>query len=108
MSEEFCQRWANEIARWAATKSQIAEVFLYGSRVKGTARDDSDLDVAIRIEATDETSLTTWVFEGREWAEELDDLLDVEVHLEMLDGSDRVVLPAVREHGLRIYSKPVT
>lgn len=95
--------WIEALRAWADGKPQVREVYLFGSRVKGTSRVDSDLDIAVRIESANETPLTTWIFEGKEWAEELDALLPVPVQLEMLDEDDTVVLPAVQEHGRRIY-----
>ncbi len=95
--------WTEQIVEWASAKPHIAEVFLFGSRVKGDHAADSDLDIALRIDGMGETPLTVWMFEGREWAAELDAMLDVRVDLQMVDEGDTVVLPAVREHGHRIY-----
>lgn len=103
MASGIKPEWMTAVSEWAAGKNEIAEVFFYGSRAKGTNRSDSDLDVAVRITGQNETPLTTWIFEGRKWAEELDSLLDVSVHLEMMDETDKVVLPSVRQHGVRIY-----
>lgn len=105
MTEAINPGWKMTIAEWAASKPPISEVFLFGSRVKGVHRPDSDLNVAIRIEAGAESPLTTWIYEGRGWCEELDALLNVSVHLQMMDESDTVVLPAVREHGTRIFPR---
>jgi predicted nucleotidyltransferase len=106
MRPSIKDEWVQMIIDWAASKPEIAELYLYGSRVKGTNRDDSDLDVAILIEGEDGLKLATWIIEGRLWAEELDALLDVEIHLEAMNEGDNNVLPAVRDHGLKLYSKP--
>jgi predicted nucleotidyltransferase len=38
---------ADLVTRWAATEPLIRRAYLFGSRVKGTHRRDSDLDVAV-------------------------------------------------------------
>lgn len=35
--------------RWAQSHPQVGRIWLYGSRVRGTHRPDSDLDVAIEV-----------------------------------------------------------
>jgi predicted nucleotidyltransferase len=39
--------WTEAIRTWAAGNENVAEVWLFGSRTKGTARSDSDVDVAL-------------------------------------------------------------
>jgi hypothetical protein len=43
---------------WAQGHANIRRVWLYGSRVRGTQRPDSDLDVAVEIDAVDEAAAT--------------------------------------------------
>ena len=55
---------------WAATKPQIRRLWLYGSRVQGTATDESDLDIAFdaSIPELDRISLVEqWEREIAEW-----------------------------------------
>lgn len=40
---------ATIVRGWAAKHSRVSKVYLFGSRVKGTNREDSDLDVAIEL-----------------------------------------------------------
>lgn len=37
------------VCRWAATHPRVSAAYLFGSRVKGTHREDSDLDVAVEL-----------------------------------------------------------
>lgn len=39
--------WIEAIRTWAAGNENVAEVWLFGSRAKGTARPDSDVDLAL-------------------------------------------------------------
>ena len=39
--------WVEVIRTWAAGNENVAEMWLFGSRAKGTARPDSDVDLAL-------------------------------------------------------------
>jgi predicted nucleotidyltransferase len=80
---------AKLVAAWASEKPQIAKVHFYGSRVKETHREDSDLDVAIALIANlDESGgLATWMHYSDQWTVELNKAIPYEVQLEW-DGGD--------------------
>jgi predicted nucleotidyltransferase len=52
------------IDRWALTQPWLQNVWIFGSRVRGDNRPDSDLDVLVEADAH---------FDGRRWAEEFSD-----------------------------------
>ncbi|WP_169117074.1 nucleotidyltransferase domain-containing protein [Aromatoleum anaerobium] len=54
------------VASWAATEPVVEKAYLFGSRVRGDNRHDSDLDVAIEITTRrgDSGSLATWIAEA--------------------------------------------
>lgn len=82
------------IADWAERTPQIMDVRIFGSRVKGSARPGSDLDVAVRIaEGKDENALTTYLFERHGWSDELTGLIGLKVDLQWYDeeSAPRVV-----------------
>ena len=56
------------------------------------------------LRGTVEAAFSLWVCEAEGWRKELTALLPVCVHLEMAQEDDRVVWPALQEHGLLIYS----
>lgn len=76
MSQSRCYRWrmadlpddlvrlVPALRQWASAQSQVGRLWLYGSRVKGTHRPDSDLDVAVSVNAL----LTTGADKERFWA----------------------------------------
>jgi predicted nucleotidyltransferase len=76
------------IANWAARKPLIKRVFIFGSRVRGDNRADSDIDIAVELDAaefqgTDESGgLATWMFETKGWKEELQRFVPYRVQLE--------------------------
>jgi uncharacterized protein len=71
------------VAKWAASKHRIRRVWLYGSRVKGTHRTDSDLDVCVQIDPL-KTEEEKELVQGQQkiWRHELSALCGMKVHLE--------------------------
>jgi len=55
------------VAKWASTQPLIRKAYLFGSRVRGTHKPNSDLDVAVEIFTLpgDENPLTTWICEAQ-------------------------------------------
>jgi hypothetical protein len=100
--------WIDEIAAWAAGEPLIEAAYLFGSRVKGTHRDDSDLDVAVIVAGADDGErLGNAIFEKPRWIATLQPQLPVTLHLQCAMDDDIVVMPAVREHGRMIYRAEV-
>jgi predicted nucleotidyltransferase len=102
--------WKDQVARWASSKPEIAQVYFYGSRVLGTAREDSDLDVAIvlAVDEADEdcfTEVMSLWSDRKAWEAELSCLVGVAVDLECGNrcASPDIVAPAIESHGMRIY-----
>jgi len=95
--------WTSAIATWAAGNEKISEVHLIGSRVKGDHRQNSDLDVAIKLK--EEFGYTEWFYESETWMAELQQKLPVEVHLLRGGGnlSNRHVEEAIKDHGVLVY-----
>ena len=61
MAVNKINHFLNEIAEWAATKSDIQAVALVGSHARGTARKDSDIDlILITDEANDYLNDNQW------------------------------------------------
>jgi len=50
--------WTLKIQDWAARTRAVLEVWLFGSRARGTARPDSDVDLAIVLVTPD--GKTNW------------------------------------------------
>lgn len=75
------------LVSWATRHLSIKRVYVYGSRVRGQYRIDSDLDVAIEITPNprDENALATWLSEKRLLSQELAPLLPWPLHLEWFD-----------------------
>jgi predicted nucleotidyltransferase len=101
-------RWSSRLAIWAKDKREISELWLFGSRVRGDNRDDSDLDVAVIMAGDDEGDrLGNWIALAEEWEEELKILIPIAVDLDIGDAdiSEKVVAPALKREGVRIFSR---
>lgn len=101
------------LQKWAISKPLVARVWLFGSRVSGTQRPDSDLDIAIELDMSarrgmDETGgMVTWMFETSEWESELSALLPFKIHLQQLRGTDTPVIhSAISSLSHLVYVKP--
>lgn len=98
--------WLDAIRDWAAHWPRIAAVYAYGSRVKGTHRPDSDVDIAIILSEGDgESAITIAMFEGQEMRASLEPLISAPLHLEFAFPNDDVVMPAVLDHGVLIFRR---
>ena len=76
--------WIDALKTWADGNKSIAELWLFGSRAKGTANPDSDVDVAILLMPP--TGKTNWalfnyVKHFEDWKAELGAVLDWPVSL---------------------------
>lgn len=94
------------LIRWASQNDRVSAAYVYGSRVLGFNRPDSDLDFAVCLSDGKETALTLWICEAAAWRHELASLLPVTVHLELAQESDEKVWPALQQHGLLIFTRP--
>jgi predicted nucleotidyltransferase len=102
------EEWSKLIAAWAEAKPKIMEVWLFGSRVRGVSRPDSDLDVAVVVFGdTLDARYTVWHFSVDEWSIELNALLPVQVDLDLGNPeiSTKIVGPALKREGIRIFSR---
>lgn len=104
MSEQFPNAWRVAITGWAATVPQITAVYLFGSRAKGCAGIDSDIDLAFETQSDGSGSaFTVAMCERASWQEQLQALLPVPVDFQYAGPeADGTVRPAMQDHGIRI------
>ena len=75
------------IISWAKKTPDIRAVFLRGSRAKGTAAPDSDVELALSIVSQDPLwRLATFLSRRRAWRAELEKSLSLAVQLERVRG----------------------
>ena len=73
------------IIAWANSQLTVKRIWVYGSRLRGTQKPESDLDICIEIDpiATDEETQIVWMDEKEGWRAELARLTPYKIHLEM-------------------------
>ena len=98
---------AELVCHWAISHPAVRQIHAFGSRVKGTARSTSDLDLAIHADQNPtDTGATTVHFEMEAWQAELTSILGLPVDVEEL--TDEHVRRFVREASVLIYHRPNT
>jgi predicted nucleotidyltransferase len=90
------KRQAKIVAEWAE-KLPLKKVYIFGSRVRGDARADSDLDVAIEFEflPTDNEAMWNWKHQNETDFAELKKALGVPLSLHRCE--DDRAWPAIRD-----------
>jgi predicted nucleotidyltransferase len=75
---------------WAEGQRHVRRLWVFGSRLKGTQREDSDLDVAVEIDArgSDESAAVSWVGYRHECEQDLTGLTGFRVQLHPFDLAD--------------------
>jgi predicted nucleotidyltransferase len=102
--EQLPAEWREVVHRWAEREPLIVAAFAFGSRAKGVARPDSDLDLAVVVAGADEGERDcNWICEAGGWKNALQSLLPVEVDLWSIGDNDERVRPAVEEHGIQLF-----
>ncbi len=90
---------------WARNEPLIKEVYLFGSRAKGTAKQESDVDIAIRFTLPNALVSAAFSQIGPVWQSVLIQMTGLSVGLAHLAGDEITPIheAAVREHGIRLY-----
>jgi predicted nucleotidyltransferase len=80
------EAWHRAIEQWAEQNSNITEVWLFGSRARGEATDDKDVDLAITLMPAKEShdwAAGNYLKFGDQWQRELAALVGRSVDLEL-------------------------
>jgi len=101
---------AQIVAEWCKEKCLIRRAHFFGSRVKGTQRCDSDLDIAIELmpNLDESEGLCTWMGQSDKWRDELSTLLPYKVQLEWNGaGQTQRIAGALAEASLLVYKNEI-
>jgi predicted nucleotidyltransferase len=97
---------------WAAENPLVKRLWLFGSRVRGEHREDSDVDVAIELDMTavkgvDESAgMATWAFDTMTWKPELELLLSRVVDLQRYKaGETNIIQAGLDQSSVLVYEK---
>ena len=100
----------NVIRRWAALHPIIRRVWVFGSRVRGTERPDSDIDVAIEHGSMpgDSSPFATWIGEAQTWRDELSPLLSATLDLQSyIPGESPTTQAGLDESSYLVYERAI-
>ena len=96
------------IRAWAVSYSIVRRVWVFGSRVRGTERPDSDLDVAVEHDALagDSDASTTWIYKAQDWRDELGRSLSVRLDLQpYIPGQSSTLQAGLDESSYVVYER---
>jgi hypothetical protein len=109
------QESAEVVSRWATTEPLIRRAYLFGSRVTGTQRPDSDLDVAVAhdidpaLRGIGETLRLdrqfTWEDHYPRWKADLGKLLPMPLDLNGMETGTAVLRPALKAARMCVYQR---
>ena len=100
------------LSAWAAEKPLVGRLWLFGSRVRGDHRPDSDVDVAIELDmsaargADESGGIATWAFDTKTWKPELEGLLSLVVDLQRYKAGETATIQAgLDQSSILVYEK---
>ena len=93
------------VKRWAEDARYVKEVHLFGSRARGCARDNSDVDLAITVAGSDaRVALGNYLSFRRRWEDDLSKLLRMNVHVTLYnDPEDDMVRCSCEQHSVLLF-----
>jgi len=102
---DLTQDQVDAISEWAAHNPHVIEVRLFGSRAKGKARLDSDIDLALRVKGdTPGERDGNLIVHRAEWHAQLRQLLETEPRIDIYDPEiDPFVFKYCAEASVRLY-----
>jgi predicted nucleotidyltransferase len=54
------EEWLRDLRSWAAANESVRELWLFGSRARGDAREDSNVDLALALMSERTRRLGAW------------------------------------------------
>jgi predicted nucleotidyltransferase len=102
---------AQQLSSWARHVACVRRLWIYGSRARGDAGPQSDLDVAVEIDpiGNDETPDVSFIATASQWRAELAPNIPFKLHLQWYDpaGSYPEVQRGVETSGVLVYERAV-
>ena len=99
--------WLDSLRLWASGNENVLELWLFGSRVKGTAQPNSDIDIALAFmppTGNDNWAAEAYAWHFDEWKAELKALLNWEISLAPI-GPGFDMDAEVRATGVRLWRR---
>lgn len=100
------------VAKWARAEPLVVKAYVFGSRVKGNSRTDSDLDVAVELleEPGEDDPGCTWQRDGQRLKASIVGIVCVPVDLDWYGGPDQTlcVHAGIQAGSLLVYEAGCT
>lgn len=95
------------VSRWAEQKAKIRKVWFFGSRVRGSFVQSSDLDIAVELEFEENgTAFAYWALDSSGWEAELVEILPWRIDLQLYVREEAPVIEtAIRSSSKLIFER---
>ena len=100
------ERLSKIISPWAASLDYRIRVYFFGSRLKGTHKQDSDLDLAIEFLDLPIDSEVVWYDVEDQWTKELSALTGLNARPQVLNEHSEPVNTYVKECSVILFESP--
>jgi predicted nucleotidyltransferase len=103
----FIEEFGASVKSWAIAKRYITRIWLFGSRIRGDSKIDSDLDIAIEyLPQQDESPVTRWAFDGDQWQTELQAFTQYRIDLWRYEEKETpTIKKGLEESSIKIYDR---
>ena len=101
---DVTNEWKRQLRAWASQHDAVRQLWLFGSRVKGGAKPDSDLDIAISLMPAD-WALGKYVALSDKWQIEIETLIGCKVSFGAIRPGSELDIE-VRRTGVLLWARP--
>ena len=93
--------------KWASERPEIECLIIYGSYAQGTADDESDIDIALKVkpEPGDMDNLVNYLYNEDDWIQELEKLLNLPGKIHLKSTEMQTVRQSILQAKIIVYDR---